>query len=179
MERDDKILHTLLPEGIKKRHRGLKIAVWSPDRTLSSTVVLNTLWAKYGGVIANLKRRRCYLRLTHTPAKDKPHITTRIEPHQHVFAYCITTLEQLIHLRKQGYHLLKIDSMMIPRIPKPGILGVPVEKWKIARLESINQIYRQNDAFWDSIVMDSLPCGKFSRVVIDVVEKFVLENWNS
>jgi len=172
---DKERIRSLLPKGIKERTRGLKIVVWSPDRFVASTVVLSTLWDTYGGIIADLRRRRCYLRGKH--GFPDPYSPTRIDLVEHVFVYNATTLEQLLHLRDQDYHLLKIDSPIRSRPPKPGILGVPTEGWKLERFKSVRDIRDQPDSFWDSIVMGGASGGRVSNPVIEIVEGIVLEEW--
>jgi hypothetical protein len=168
-------IESLLPKGIKERLRGLKIVVWSPDRIVASTVVLSTLWDTYGGIIVDLHRRRCYLRGKY--GFPDPCAPTRIDPIEHIFVYNATTLDQLLHLRDQGYHLLKVDSSIRPRPPKPGILGVPTEGWKLVRFESMGEIRTQPDSFWDSIVMSGVSGGRVSKPVIEIVKGIVSEEW--
>jgi hypothetical protein len=152
------LMESLHKEFLDTRPRGLRIAVWSPFPGLTEQVSVFTYRHTYGGLMLNFRDEghfcadyRDSLPLSSVGACGSTKFEEgRLHPNEHRFAEHMTTLDQLLYLRVQEYHLLKLETKP-PDKPRP-IFGAPVEEWKERKYESLMEIHNLADDFWDSVI---------------------------
>jgi len=152
------LMESLGKEFLDTRPRGLRIAVWSPFPGLTEQVSVFTYRHTYGGLMLNFRDEghfcvdyRDSLPLSSVGACGSTKFEEeRLHPNEHRFAEHMTTLDQLLYLRVQEYHLLKLETKP-PEKPRP-IFDAPVEEWKERKHESLMEIYNLPSDFWDSVI---------------------------